>query len=240
RACLPGGAGGRGCPAALAAPAGAVPVAFALSAGTLPSGLALSSGGVLSGTPTAAGPASFTITATDAAGCTGVRAYSIDIFATPPVSSVAASTNGLAISSAHPCVSVPFDYARGESTPARGVTVSFQLDATKLALCSTPAASIHLGAWFTGFANTQLQVTDDGGGAYTVDASLVGAPCGITAGGTAFTGGLEAGGADRTGGVNVAPAQAHHRGDGARRQLAGAPARPAPRPQRHHRAPAPP
>src|SRR6185369_4855624 len=145
----------------------------------------------------------FTIQVTDAAGCTGSRDYAVDIFSTAPSSSVAANTTALAISTAHPCVSLPFVYTRGESTPARALTVSFQLDATKLALCSTPELSAHLGSWFSGFSNTQLSITSDGDGAYTVDVSLVGLPCGITTGGTLFTLDLESVGADGAGAITV-------------------------------------
>jgi len=49
---------------------------FSKTAGTLPEGLTLSPGGVLSGTPSRAGTFNFTITATDANGCSGSRAYS--------------------------------------------------------------------------------------------------------------------------------------------------------------------
>ena len=56
---------------------------FAVTAGALPTGLTLSSTGVLSGTATAAGTYTFTVTATDAAGVTGERAYTVVV--APPV-----------------------------------------------------------------------------------------------------------------------------------------------------------
>jgi len=62
----PGGAGG--------------PYSFAVTAGTLPPGLSLDgTAGTLSGTPTAAGPFSFTITATDGTGFTGSQSYTLTI-----------------------------------------------------------------------------------------------------------------------------------------------------------------
>jgi len=189
--------------ATLAAAAGVAPRTYAVTTGTLPNGVTLAPSGALSGTPTQAGTFSFTIQVTDAAGCTGSRDYSVDIFGTAPNSSVAANTTGLAISTAHPCVSVPFNYTRGEATPARAVSVSFQLDGTKLALCSTPDSSVHLGSWFTGFSNTQVLITDDGDGAYTVDVTLLGLPCGITTGGTLFTLDLKSVGADGSGSITV-------------------------------------
>ena len=60
----------------LAGSGGAAPYTFAVSAGTLPAGIALDpSTGVLSGNPTTLQAYSFTITATDANGCTGSRPY---------------------------------------------------------------------------------------------------------------------------------------------------------------------
>lgn len=58
---------------------GTSPYTYTVTTGSLPAGLTLSSGGVLSGTPTTAGASSFTVTATDAASCTGNRAYSVTI-----------------------------------------------------------------------------------------------------------------------------------------------------------------
>ncbi|OFW26099.1 MAG: hypothetical protein A3H97_14130 [Acidobacteria bacterium RIFCSPLOWO2_02_FULL_65_29] len=52
---------------------------FAVTSGALPSGMTLSSAGVVSGTPTATGTFTFTVTAADANGCTGSRAYTLTI-----------------------------------------------------------------------------------------------------------------------------------------------------------------
>ena len=200
---LPDGAIGSPYSATLTASAGAAPFTFSVSAGSLPSGLTLSSGGVLSGTPDAAGTSVFTVNVLDAAGCTGSRSYTLDVFTASPQSSVAANTAGLAVSTGHPCVSVPFEYTRGESLPVRGVSVSFQIDPALLALCSSPATAVHLGAWSDGFTNRTLLVTDDGGGAYTVDVALTGSPCGITTGGVLFAVDLAAAGADGAGAITV-------------------------------------
>ncbi|HMV81641.1 MAG TPA: putative Ig domain-containing protein [Blastocatellia bacterium] len=55
-------------------------VTFAVTSGTLPAGLTLNgANGVLSGTPTTAGTANFTVTASDATGCPGSRAYALTV-----------------------------------------------------------------------------------------------------------------------------------------------------------------
>lgn len=63
----------------ITATGGTAPYTFAVTAGALPPGLMLSSAGLLSGTPTTSGTSIFTITATDANGCTGFRVYTITI-----------------------------------------------------------------------------------------------------------------------------------------------------------------
>lgn len=68
----------------LTASGGALPLVFSVTTGSLPYGLTLSTAGVLSGTPIVAENTSFTITATDANGETGSRAYSIDVAPTIP------------------------------------------------------------------------------------------------------------------------------------------------------------
>jgi uncharacterized repeat protein (TIGR01451 family) len=55
------------------------PVTFAVTGGSLPPGLTYSSGGVLSGTPNTVGTFNFTVTATDANGCTATNSYSINV-----------------------------------------------------------------------------------------------------------------------------------------------------------------
>lgn len=59
---------------------GATPYTYAVTSGALPAGLSLSgTTGVISGTPTAGGTFNPTITATDANGFTGTRAYSLSV-----------------------------------------------------------------------------------------------------------------------------------------------------------------
>ena len=86
---LAGGAPGQAYQQALTASGGAAPYTYAVTAGTLPAGLALSAAGVLSGTLPSAGAYPFTVTATDASGCSGSRAYSLQVANPPAVSRMA-------------------------------------------------------------------------------------------------------------------------------------------------------
>jgi|WetSurMetagenome_2_1015567.scaffolds.fasta_scaffold10127_3 hypothetical protein len=81
---LPNGTLGTGYYVALTASGGAGPYTFGKTSGTPPAGLTLASNGVLSGTPAAQGTFAFTVTATDAYGCTGSRDYSMTVVAIPP------------------------------------------------------------------------------------------------------------------------------------------------------------
>src|SRR5262249_1697867 len=78
-ASLPGAVAGVPYSQMLSASAGTPPLTFAVTAGLAPPGLTLASGGPLPGPPTLAGSFAFTVTATDANGCKGSRAYSIAV-----------------------------------------------------------------------------------------------------------------------------------------------------------------
>jgi len=81
---LPNGAVGTAYNQTVSASGGTGPYTFRVTAGALPTGLSpLTSGGLISGTPTTAGTFTFTVTATDANGCTGLQAYTIVINAAP-------------------------------------------------------------------------------------------------------------------------------------------------------------
>ncbi len=64
----------------LSATGGNAPYSFAVTGGALPPGLTLSSSGSLSGTPTSTGTYLFTVTATDAANCSGSANYFISTY----------------------------------------------------------------------------------------------------------------------------------------------------------------
>ncbi|MFN7985947.1 MAG: Ig-like domain-containing protein [Thermoanaerobaculia bacterium] len=64
----------------LSVPGATAPTTFAVTSGALPDGLTLSTSGELSGKPVETGVFTFTVTATDANGCTGTRGYTIRVF----------------------------------------------------------------------------------------------------------------------------------------------------------------
>jgi hypothetical protein len=76
---LPAGTQGTPYSQQLTATGGQAPFTFTVTTGTPPPGLNLTAGGLLSGTPTTPGTFNFTVTATDANACTGVRSYSLFI-----------------------------------------------------------------------------------------------------------------------------------------------------------------
>jgi RHS repeat-associated protein len=78
-AALANGAAGTPYNQTITASGGSGPYVFTVSSGTLPAGLALSPSGVLSGTPTTGGSYPFTVSATDAQGCAGSRAYTVTV-----------------------------------------------------------------------------------------------------------------------------------------------------------------
>jgi hypothetical protein len=79
-ATLPNGSVGAPYNQIVTASGGTAPYTFAISSGSLPTGLILTAAtGAISGTPTAPGTFTFSITATDANGCSGTRLYAITI-----------------------------------------------------------------------------------------------------------------------------------------------------------------
>ena len=71
---LPQGTVGIAYSQTITASGGTGPYTFSITAGSLPTGLSpITGGGLISGTPTAAGTFTFTVTATDANGCTGLQ-----------------------------------------------------------------------------------------------------------------------------------------------------------------------
>src|SRR5262249_33629002 len=145
--------------------------------------------GALSGTPLASGSSYFGVTAVDVNGRTGTRSYTVSIFDAPPSSFVSAVTSGECITAAHPMRTVPFVYTRVDSVPPLAATLTSNIP-RRTALRpppATPSSSVHRGTWLDGTTNAFF-VTNNGGGVYTVDASVLGSsPCGLTTGGELFT-----------------------------------------------------
>ena len=81
---LPDGVAGSAYTQNLGGAGGAAPYTFDLTAGSLPPELKLSRGGTLTGIPAAAGTNTFSITATDANGCSGTQAYVLAVSGTYP------------------------------------------------------------------------------------------------------------------------------------------------------------
>ena len=139
--------------ATISASGGTAPYSYTISSGSLPAGMSLNtSTGTISGTPSSSGTSSFTVTATDANGATGSRAYSVAV--TAPV----AETVPLPGNAGNASVLVT-------STQA-GCTVSpGTLRISASGIPSAPAnASFPVGALFfstTGCAGAKLQVQVD-------------------------------------------------------------------------------
>ena len=113
----------------ISASGGVGPYGFAVTAGTLPGGITLSASGTLSGATNEVGTFNFTVTATDANGQTGARAYTVTLAAPVLTLSPAAGTlnapYGAAYSRAFTAggSAGPFNYALTGALPA-GVTFS--------------------------------------------------------------------------------------------------------------------
>ncbi|MCK6685246.1 MAG: PKD domain-containing protein [Thermoanaerobaculia bacterium] len=67
----------------LTASGGSAPVSFAIVSGILPAGLTMTASGLISGTPTASGTSSFTVKGTDAKGCVGTQALTLEVQTKP-------------------------------------------------------------------------------------------------------------------------------------------------------------
>ncbi|MBD3221605.1 hypothetical protein GF314_10220 [bacterium] len=95
------------------------------------------------------------------------------------------------LSDADPCGEAVVTFDRTSTEPLRGLSVTFELS-PEIALCTgDPAVDITVasgaGALFEGYSNLEVQRLDLGGGQYTVDLALLGAPCGPDLGGDVFT-----------------------------------------------------
>ena len=165
-ATLPNGTVGTAYSQTITASGGAVPYTYAVSAGTLPAGLSLNpSTGAITGTPTASGPASFTIQATDNGGNTGSRAYSFNIGGTGLTVNPATLPNGTQGTAYSQTVTTtggtaPYTYAIISGALPTGLT----LNTSSGAITGTPSAP---GSYAFTVQSTD-NVSSTGTRAYTV------------------------------------------------------------------------
>ncbi|HEY3215594.1 MAG TPA: putative Ig domain-containing protein, partial [Candidatus Eisenbacteria bacterium] len=96
-----------------------------------------------------------------------------------PSQTVTAGPPPTAISTAHPCVTVPVNISRISPLAIRGFSVTFTLS-PNLVLCSG-LASVTEGTFLSSAGTTSFFVTDKGAGTYTVDGVVLGDACGPTA-----------------------------------------------------------
>lgn len=167
-ATLANGIAGEAYAATLTANGGIGPYGFTVTAGALPAGLTLSTGGALSGTPTASGSFNFTVTATDANGQTGSRAYTLVVDV--PVLTVTPATLpsgivGVAYSQTLGATggNAPYTFAVTAGTLPDGLSLS-----SSGALTGTPSAEGNFSFTVTATDST-TGTAGTGSQAYTVE-----------------------------------------------------------------------
>ncbi|KAF0193586.1 MAG: putative autotransporter protein putative Ig domain-containing protein, partial [bacterium] len=144
----------------ITASGGTAPYTFSFI-GTLPPGLTLDSAGVLSGTPTTLGTFNFTVTATDASGCTGMQVYNLTISCAQVSFSPSTLVAGL--------VGSPYDQAITINGVAAPITVNLMSGSLPPGLSLIPPGGRGVDVRIQGTPSTSgtfnftLQVTDNNG-----------------------------------------------------------------------------
>ena len=133
---LADGAYGTAYTGSVTASGGTASYTYAVTSGTLPTGLTLASNGNITGTPSVANTFNFTITATDANGCTGSRAYTIDVTSCPGCTATPAGTLTASVN-----ITIPGGCTEAGLVRNHTVAVAFQ-----------GCNSAYGGAWWSGTA----------------------------------------------------------------------------------------
>ncbi len=106
------------------------------------------------------------------------------------------------LSTSRPCLSLPINIHRSDSSPLRGFSLNLRLSGN-LQLCSGLSSIQEFTYMFQG-GNTTFLVTDNGGGSYTVDCTILGADCGANnPNGTLLLANVRANGPDGSGTIWV-------------------------------------
>ncbi|HJQ06503.1 MAG TPA: putative Ig domain-containing protein [Nocardioides sp.] len=135
---VPGGTYDAAYTSSVAATGGTSPYTYAITAGSLPAGLTLDgTTGAITGTPTAAGDATFTVTATDAAAETAEHEYTLSVAKADPTLTVTAPATGGVVGQTAD--------ASATSTSTEGA-ISYTTGSTACSVSGTTVTYLHPGS----------------------------------------------------------------------------------------------
>ncbi len=169
---LPNGTVGTAYSQTLAASGGTGGYAWSVTSGSLPAGLSLSAGGTIAGTPSAAGPANFTIQVKDSSNTTATQPLTITIAParlTITTTSLAGGTVGTTYSQTLAATGGTGGYAWSVASGSLPAGLSLSAGGT---IAGTPSAA--------GPANFTIQVKDSSNATATQSLTITIAPAGLT------------------------------------------------------------